>query len=60
MNEPNDDDGSIYAASERHAQIMRELQIFGNRLAWGCLGIIVVAIATIYFFFKYHPFWKYP
>lgn len=59
MNEQPEDE-SMYVASERHAQIMQELQQFGNRLAWGCLGVVVVAIATVYFFIKYHPFWKYP
>lgn len=56
----DDEEESMYVASERHAQIMQELQTFMNRAAWGCLGIIVVVIATAYFFFKFHPFWRYP
>jgi hypothetical protein len=51
---------SMEAASQRHADLMLELRQFGNNLAWGCVGIIVVIIATVYFFFKYHPFWRYP
>lgn len=54
----NDEDEAIYVASERHAQLMNELAQFFNKLAWGCLGIIVVAIATVYFFFKFNWSWK--
>ena len=61
MNENEPEDESMYAASERHAQIMQELQTYGNRAAWGCIGIIVVAIGTaIFYLFKYNPFWRYP
>lgn len=46
-----DNDQEVYASSERHSQLMQELGEIGNRLAWGCLGIIVVAISAIICYF---------
>lgn len=48
----DDEDESMYVASERHAQLMAELAQFFNRLAWGMIGIIVVVIGAVIFFFK--------
>lgn len=47
----DDEDESMFVASERHAQLMADLAKFFNRLAWGMIGIIVVIIGAVVFFF---------
>ena len=54
----NDDDQEVFAASERHSQIMKAGDRFFRRLAIMIALGIVVACGFIIFLITSHPFWR--
>lgn len=54
-------DSDTVSMAERHAQHMADLARVGRNITRFVLLVITLCIGfTIFFLFKYHPFWKYP